>query len=197
MIQGRQRSRIKEWYKKLSHKWQETSGASFIDFVVVFLILMIVVSAVFEYIRIQIVGNNLRDSFERAVLTVSAENHDEVYAGFREVEEIGGLYEGGSAGGGEKEEIPEWIPLRDLGDVEGELEELLYLEQEGAAYKSNKDRYKIMNIQVDVRNHYESDRQKYEVRGTIMIRIPIYFLEMKIVDAEIPIKIRTAYTGKY
>ena len=197
MIQGRQRSRIKEWYKKLSHKWQETSGASFIDFVVVFLILMIVVSAVFEYIRIQIVGNNLRDSFERAVLTVSAENHDEVYAGFREVEEIGGLYEGGSAGGGEKEEIPEWIPLRDLGDVEGELEELLYLEQEGAAYKSNKDRYKIMNIQVDVRNHYESDRQKYEVRGTIMIQLPVHFLGMKIVDAEIPIKIRTAYTGKY
>lgn len=197
MIKGRRQNQSKRWYQKISYKWKETSGASFIDFVVVFLIFMIVVSVVFEYIRVQIVGNNLRDSFERAVLTVAAENHDEVYAGFREVEEVGGLYEGGSAGGGEKEEIPEWIPLNDLGDVEGELEELLYLEQEGVAYKSNKDRYKIMDIQVDVRNRYESDRHKYEVRGTINIQIPVHFLGMKIVDAEIPIKIRTAYTGKY
>lgn len=178
-------------------KLKEQEGSGVIEAVVLFLFAMILLSVLFEYIRIQILANGVRDSFERAVLTVASENYNEVYAGFREVEYMGGIYEGGPEGGGYAGEIPEWLPLNDYGNVAEELQELLNLEIEESLYINVKDNYTLDNIQVEIRNNSFESAGRYEIKGMIKMHIPIYFSGIKVMDTTIPVGIKTAYTPKY
>lgn len=183
----------------MKSKINEREGSGVIEAVVLFLFTMLLLSVIFEYIRVQILANGVRDNFERAVLTVASENYDEVYAGFREILYTGGIYEGGPEGGGNTDEVPEWVPINDYGNIEEELQELLLLEldEEVGTYSNTKDNYFLDNLEVEVRNNSMQASGRYEVRGTIQLSVPVYFTGMKVMDITIPINIKTAYTPKY
>ncbi len=183
---------------KLINKIKTKDGSGIIDGVIILLFCMLLLSIAFEYLKVQIIAYGIRDNFERAVLTVASENYNEVYAGFREIEYTGGVYEGGPAGGGNIEEIPEWLPLNDYGNVIDELQELLNLEQtEDETYVSENDNYVVDNMIVEVRDYSSDAGGRYEIRGVIRLHVPLYFVKIKITDIELPIKIKTAYTPKY
>lgn len=185
--------------KRLKYKVNEKEGSGVIEAVVLFLFAMLLLSVIFEYIRVQILANGIRDNFERAVLTVASENYDEVYAGFREILYMGGIYEGGPEGGGDIDEEPEWVSINDHGNVEEELQELLKLElkEDTDTYANIKDNYYIENIEVEILNYSHEASGRYEIRGTIQLRLPMYFSGIKVMDISFPINIKTAYTPKY
>lgn len=186
-----------KWIQLLKEKIREKKGSGLMEAVILFLVTMMFFSVAFEYLRIQMVANNIRDAYERAILTVASENYNEVYAGFREEDFIGGVYEGGSGGGGKLGELPEWISLNDYGSVGEELEELLVLKRDDGGYTSDKDKYTLRDIEVQVKEGGASTSGKYEVKGEITMEIPIYFASVKITQAEIPLKVKTAYTPKH
>ncbi|BCJ98405.1 hypothetical protein [Anaerocolumna chitinilytica] len=183
--------------KRLQRKLIDKKGFGLIEAVVIFLFVMILISVAFEYLRVQIIANGVRDSFERASLTVAAENYNEVYAGFREEYNIGGFYDGGPAGGGNQDEVPEWVAINDYGDVEDELRDLLKLKEVDNAIKNDKDNYTLENIQVEVNNSSVNAGGRYEIRGKLKLILPLHFAGVKIMDINLPVSIQTAYTPKY
>jgi hypothetical protein len=184
--------------KRLKGLLKDKSGSGELMIVVLFMIGMIVFSVAFEYIRVQIYASNIRDSFERAIRAVASENYNEVYAPFRELESSGGEYVGGAAGGGNRNETPEWIPMNDIGDVHDELLELLTLEEQLENDKLIGDyKYELSDIEVYVKNAAASASGKYEVQGYIKVKLPIYFLGVIEQNVTFQLKVKTAYTAKY
>ncbi|BCN29536.1 hypothetical protein [Anaeromicropila herbilytica] len=190
----------KQKQSPILHKILDKGGGTTVEIAVLFIIGIMLLSVAYEYLRIQITANNIRSSYERAILTVAIDNYNDVYAGVREMKELGGEYEGGPGDGEEEGTTPEWVPLNDYGNVQEELKELLDLEEEGdkdISYYSETDKYRLSNITVLVRNAENTESNKYEIKGTVDASIPIYFGNVHITDAKLPIKVTTAYTAKY
>lgn len=187
--------------KHITHSFRDLlkqkDGWSVIEIAVIFFIGMIFLSVSYEYFRVQITANNIKDAYERAILTVAMNNYNEVYAGFREEKPVGGEYEGGPAGGGNVDETPEWVPIHDYGNVTEALQELLSLEEGENSIYSETEEYSLSDMNIQVRNAEDTERNKYEVIGNVKMKIPLYFGNIKVKDIEIPIKVRTAYTAKY
>lgn len=184
--------------KRMRSFLRDQRGSGELMIVVLFMVGMILFSVVFEYIRVQIYASNIRDSFERAIRTVASENYNEVYAPFRELESSGGEYAGGAAGGGNRNETPEWMPMNDIGDVRDELLELLSLEEKSAGNLLVGDyEYELSDIVVYVKDAAVSGSGKYEVEGRIQVKLPIYFLGAIERKVSIQLKVKTAYSAKY
>lgn len=181
--------------QRLNKKLQDNTGAGEINAVIIFLILMIFFSILFEYIRIQIYASNIRDSFERAILTVASENYNEVYAGFREIEVIGGEYIGGPAGGGNKAELPEWVPMNDMGNVTDELMNLLAMDTAGNGNMPT-GKFSITDIMVYIKDGY-SGSGRYEAKGSMKLKLPVYFLGVIERNIELELEVKTGYSAKY
>lgn len=173
---------------------KKKEGFGMLSCVIVMLVGMIFLSIFCEYIKVTIITSNLKDAYERAILTVASENYNEVYAGFREIKNIGGEYQGGPESG--LDEAPEWVTLHDYGDVSEELMELLNLIDNDTFLYSNEDEYSISNFKIEVKDMLLTTR-KYEVKGNAKISIPLYFANQKIYDIQMTIRVSTAYTPKY
>ncbi|MGB8454364.1 MAG: hypothetical protein WCD89_18795 [Anaerocolumna sp.] len=178
-------------------KLKEKSGVGVIHAAIIFLISMLLLSVLYEFIRIQIVANNIRDSYERAILTVGSENYNEVYSGFREYDYTGGEYQGGPYSRSNIDEMPEWEALNDYGNISEELMELLFLIEKDNTLVSEKDGYELSDIQVLVNNAEYAASGKYEIKGTITMTVPIYLSKVQVTNVEIPLRVMTAYTPKY
>lgn len=180
--------------KKIFWLLKKKEGFGMLSCVIVMLVGMIFLSIFCEYIKVTIITSNLKDAYERAILTVASENYNEVYAGFREIKNLGGEYQGGPESG--LDEAPEWVTLHDYGDVSEELMELLNLIDNDAFLYSNDDEYSISNFKIEVKDMLQTTR-KYEVKGSAKISIPLYFANQKIYDIQMTIRVSTAYTPKY
>lgn len=182
---------------KIRKKLKEKNGVGVIHAAIIFLISMLLLSISYEFIRIQIIANNIKTSYERAILTVGSENYNEVFSGFREYDYIGGEYQGGPYSRDNAEVMPEWEALNDYGNIGEELMELLFLIDKDNALVSEKDGYELSDIQVLVNNAVYASSGKYVIKGTIVMTMPIYLNKVKVTNIEIPLKVKTAYTPKY
>lgn len=171
---------------------KQDEGSTVIDVAVWVLVILIIFSVVFEFIRVQIISYNLKDTFENAVKTVVSENYNEVYAGFRESIAIGGQYEGGPEGASGDEEEPEWIDLNDYGDVEQEITELLCVE----SLETGDGSYSISSIKIKVQNASESESGKYEINGSMKVTVLIRIVGIT-VKASVPIRVKSVYNEMY
>lgn len=181
-----------EVVKKIKQVLKQNDGSTMIDVAVWVFAMLIIFSVVFEYIRVQIICYNLKDTFENEIQTVLSENYDEVYAGFRESMAIGGQFQGGPEGASDDEEEPEWIDLNDSGDVEQEIEELLALD----SLEDPNGSFEIKDIKVRVRNGKDSDTGKYEASGSMKIVVPLTIIGVT-VKASVPVKTKIIYNEMY
>lgn len=176
---------------EISQKLNEKKGSTVIDVAVLFFVGMLLLSVGIEYLRVQLIAYNVKDSFENAVKTVAEENYNEVYSGFREGIEAGGQFQGGPEGANQDEDMPEWVNLNDKGDVTGELEQLL-----GISDLNKGKGYAIRDIEIKVRNADESEYHQYEVNGRMQIIIPIHIVGFS-VNAKVPVSVRNVYEKMY
>ena len=188
---------LTDFLDKTRKKIKEKGGMGVIHAAIIFLTSMLLLSVVYEFIRIQIVANNIKDSYERAILTVGSENYNEVYSGFREYDYTGGVFQGGPYSRSNIDAIPEWEALNDYGNISEELMELLSLIPKDNTLTNEKDGYELSEIQVLVNNAVYAASGKYEIKGTIVMKMPIYLSKVKVIDIEIPLRVSTAYTPKY
>ncbi|SES65335.1 hypothetical protein [[Clostridium] polysaccharolyticum] len=177
---------------KMRQILKKNDGSTVIDVAVWVLVMLIIFSVAFEYIRVQIICYNLKDTFENEIQTVLSENYDEVYAGFRESRAVGGQFEGGPEGAAEDNEEPEWIDLNDSGDVEQEIEDLLAMD----SLEDPNGSFEIRDIKVKVRNGSDTDTGKYEVNGSMKVLVPIKIVGIT-VKTSVPVKTKIVYNEMY
>jgi len=63
-------------------KFKDKSGNAIILACAVVIGLLLISSAIMEYIRLTIIANGVRDALQASVISVSTQNYDEAYLGY-------------------------------------------------------------------------------------------------------------------
>ena len=105
---------------------------------------LILACVTFEYMRLMIVAQGVRDSVQSAIVDVATENWDEAYAGLREG------YSGGYQLAGSS-----WSQNVTSGNVYARLQDVLGIEYEGGQYvkySGENLEYRLYDLHLDVEN---------------------------------------------
>ena len=162
--------------------------------IVIVLVIVLIACAIFEYVRLNIIAQGVRDAMQSAVISVAAENYDDVYAALREG------YSGGYSYGGSS-----WNERLDLSDVYGRLDGLLGLRRESGIhvkYTGDVVEYRLSNLNVNIINapFAPSDRnaaQKFLAEATIELEVPLSFGWSALPPMHITVKCKAGYTPKF
>ena len=158
--------------KKLKRIFKSKRGNSYPLAIAVALAIVIVTTAGFEYMRLMLIAQGVRDGVQSAIISVATENYDDVYASLREG------YSGGyvNTGGGFNEQL-------DLGDVYGRLAGVLGLQSENGyyvKYTGDMVEYRLSDLSINIINSpfAPSDRdgaQRFLAEATIRLEVPLSF----------------------
>ncbi len=179
---------------KLKRIIKDKKAGSYPLAICIALAIVIISCGVFEYIRLMVIAQGVRDGVQSAILSVATENYDDVYAALREG------YSGGYAnyGSGFDEQL-------DLGDVYGRLDSLLGLKREGARhvkYTSGVMEYRVSGLNVNVINapFAPSNRdgaQKFLAEATIYLEVPLSFGWSALPPMTITLKCSAGWTPRF
>jgi len=156
--------------------------------------IVIISCGAFEYMRLMLVAQGVRDGVQSAIISVATENYDDVYAALREGYSGGYVY----GGSGFDEQL-------DLGDVYGRLDGVLGLRREGVyhvKYIVDAMEYRVSNLNVVVINapFAPSDRdaaQKFLAEATIVLEVPLSFGWSSLPPMKITLNCKAGYTPKF
>lgn len=157
--------------------------------------LILIFSAVSEYMRLQLIAKGVRDALQTSVISVATQNYDDVYNGLRE----------GYSGGYTLSSSDKWESKIDTGDVYDYLDNLLGLEKDGAyhikiigkeaEYKLSELRVKIINTPVAPSN--TDSLQKFQAEAYIHLEVPLSFGGDKLPPLQMNLKVKAGYTPKF
>lgn len=151
-------------------------------------------TAIFEYARLMIVAQGIRDAVQSAVIDVAAENWDEAYVGIREG------YSGGYQLSGN-----EWYRNITNGNIYGRLQEVLALQYEKGQYvkyAGENVEYRLSDLAVDVSNAPLAPSNPHgisqlTVTGTITVAVPLSFGFGYLPDMKITMRFQSVYIPKF
>ena len=157
--------------------------------------IVIISCAAFEYMRLMLIAQGVRDGVQSAVISVSTGNYSDVYASIREG------YSGGyvNDGSGFREQI-------NTGDVYARLSELLGLQREGAFYVKyvggDVVEYRVSDLVVNVINAplAPTDRdeaQRFLAEATIFLEVPLSFGWSALPPMRITLNVKAGWTPKF
>lgn len=180
-------SRLKTLLKDKSGK-----GAPLILAIV--LVCIILSTAVFEYARLIIVAQGVRDAVQSAVIDVATENWDEAYAGLREG------YSGGYRLSGSY-----WYRNVTSGNVYGRLTEVLgvkYQSGKYVKYSGENTEYTLSGLTISVANaplapSDPNSISQLTVTGTITVEVPLSFGWGHLPSMKITMKFKSLYVPKF
>ena len=163
--------------------------------IVIVLGIVIISCAAFEYMRLMLIAQGVRDGVQSAIISVSTGNYSDVYASVREG------YSGGyvNDGGGFTEQL-------NTGDVYARLIELLGLRREGAFYvkyvNDNVVEYKVSNLVVNVINaplapDDRDEAQRFLAEATIFLEVPLSFGWSVLPPMRINLNAKAGWTPKF
>ena len=130
--------------KKIREVLKSKSGQGVPMILAVVLCCLILACVTFEYMRLMIVAQGVRDSVQSAIVDVATENWDEAYAGLREG------YSGGYQLAGSS-----WSQNVTSGNVYARLQDVLGIEYEGGQYvkySGENLEYRLYDLHLDVEN---------------------------------------------
>jgi len=159
------------------------------------LAIVIIACGAFEYMRLMLIAQGVRDGVQEAIISVSTGNYSDVYASIREG------YSGGyvNNGSGFNEQI-------NRGDVYARLSGLLGLRRVGGQYVKYVDgdvvEYRLYNLNVNVINapFAPSNRdaaQKFLAEATINLEVPLSFGWSNLPPMRITLKVKAGWTPKF
>lgn len=159
--------------KRLARMLHCKKGNSYPLAIAIALGIIIILFAGFEYMRLMLIAQGVRDGVQSAIISVSTENYSDVYAALREG------YSGGfvNEGSGFREQVR-------TGDIYAKLSQLLGLKRDGSSYVKYIDgdvvEYRVSNLSVRVINtpFAPSDRnavQQFRAEATIHLEVPLSF----------------------
>ncbi|MCL2189152.1 MAG: hypothetical protein FWC16_09560 [Defluviitaleaceae bacterium] len=156
--------------------------------------IVIVASAAFEYMRLLIIAQGVRDSLQSAIISVSTGNFSDVYASLREGHS-GGFVNDGS---GFREQF-------NTGDVYARLSELLGLQREGGylvKYAGGTVEYRLSNLNIQIINapfapaNRDTARQ-FLAHATIRLEVPLSFGWERLPPMRITIRCTAGWTPRF
>ncbi|MCX7748239.1 MAG: hypothetical protein N2645_15335 [Clostridia bacterium] len=124
--------------KKLSEK--HGNALPFACAIVICLLLFS--SVIMEYIRLTVISNGVRNALQAAVISVCTENYGKTYNGLRE----------GYSGGYYMTKNGEWQENFDLGDIYGEIDNLLGLDDSHTKKSGSSMEYSLSGLSVSIHN---------------------------------------------
>lgn len=154
--------------------------------------LLFLLCAMAELLRLSIIVKGVRDAMQGAVIAVATANYDEVYHGLREG------YSGGYWLYGE-----DWEENLDEGDIYGQLDALLGMENEGGYHVKPGDgtyEYRISGLSVDIVNvglRPGNAETNLEVAAGVRLEVPLSFAWAGMQAVDMEIRTRSAYMPKF
>jgi len=159
------------------------------------LAIVIISTGTFEYMRLMLIAQGVRDGVQSAIVSVSTGNYSDVYASIREG------YSGGyvNDGGGFNEQV-------NTGDVYARLASQLGLRHEGSRYVKYVDgdvvEYRVSNLNVTVINtpFAPSNRdtaQRFEATATIFLEVPLSFGWGHLPPMGMTLRVKAGWTPKF
>ena len=156
--------------------------------------IVIMSCGVYEYMRLMIIAQGVRDGVQSAIISVATGNYDDVYAALREG------YSGGyvNNGNGFNEQL-------DLGDVYNRLDGVLALSRQGSyhvKYTGSVVEYRVSGLNIVVVNapFAPSDReaaQRFLAEATIYLEVPLSFGWSNLPPMKIKLNCRAGYISKF
>ena len=178
----------------LTHIFKCKKGNSYPLAICIALAIVIISCGVYEYMRLMLIAQGVRDGVQSAIISVATENYDDVYAALREG------YSGGyvNNGSGFNEQL-------DLGDVYSRLDSVLGLSKQGAYHLKNTSgvlEYRVSNLNVKVINapfapSNPDTAQKFLAEATIYLEVPLSFGWSALPSMKINLKCKAGYTPKF
>jgi len=179
---------------KINRFFRCKKGNSYPLAIMIALVIIIIATAAFEYMRLMIIAQGVRDGVQSAIISVSTGNYSDVYASLREG------YSGGyvNNGGGFNEKVS-------TGDVYARLSELLGLQREGSRYvKYTGDvvEYRVSDLNITIINapFAPSNRdtaQKFQAEATIQLEVPLSFGWANLPPMRITLNCKAGWTPKF
>lgn len=159
------------------------------------LALVIIMSGVIEYLRLQIIANGVRDSLQSAVTSVATQNYSKVYSGLRE----------GYAGGYEISLEDIWNGSTDTGNVLENLDNTLGLSSSGSdqlKMTGSKLEYKLYDMSTSIVNvpfapGVPDNANKFTVNVKITLEVPVYFGGVELFRMKTNLNVKAGYTAKF
>ena len=159
------------------------------------LAIVIISCAAFEYMRLMLIAQGVRDGVQSAIISVSTGNYSDVYSSLREG------YSGGyvNEGSGFNEQI-------NTGDVYARLAGLLGLQKEGSHYVKYVDggviEYRVSNLNITITNapFAPTDRdgsQRFQAEATIFLEVPLSFGWGHLPPMRINLNVKAGWTPKF
>lgn len=179
---------------KLKEILKDKSGNGAPLILAIVLLCIILSTAVFEYARLMIVAQGVRDSVQEAVIDVATENWDEAYAGLREG------YSGGYRLSGSY-----WYRNVTSGNIYERLTSVLGLGPKNGKYvklSGTQVEYTLSNLSVSVTNAplAPSDPNgitQLTVTGYITVEVPLSFGWEHLPSMKITMKFKSVYVPKF
>jgi hypothetical protein len=173
---------------------RDKRGNSYILVVFIAIAVLLISYGVYEFIRLKIIAQGVRDAVQSAIISVATGNYDDTYATLREG------YSGGYAndGGGFNEKL-------DLGDVYARLDSLLGLDTAGGKHvKKTSDgvEFSVSNLTVTVANtplapFMPNAAQKFQADAVIFLEVPLSYAWSALPQMQINLKCKAGYTAKF
>ncbi|MCL2253580.1 MAG: hypothetical protein FWC09_03975 [Lachnospiraceae bacterium] len=157
--------------------------------------IVIISCGAFEYLRLMIIVQGVRDSVQSAIISVSTGNYSEVYQSLREGYSGGYVNEGSGFG----EQL-------NTGNVYSRLSTLLGLKRDGAYYikYANDDvmEYRISQLKIDIKNapftpSDPSSSQKFSAEATIFLEVPLSFGWSNLPPMQIKLNCKAGWIPKF
>ena len=180
--------------KKIQEVLKSKSGQGVPMILAVVLCCLILACVTFEYMRLMIVAQGVRDAAQSAIVDVAAENWDEAYPGLREG------YSGGYQLSGST-----WYENISSGNVYGRMRQVLGLEYDGGSYVKYSGEvmeYRVSGLRLDVRNTPLAPSNaggitQLNVTGTITVQVPLSFGWGHLAPMEITMRLKSSYVPKF
>lgn len=155
---------------------------------------LILACVMFEYMRLIIVAQGVRNSVQSAIVDVATENWDEAYSGLREGYS-GGYQFSGSA----------WIQNVTTGNVYGRLQQVLGLVCEDGRYLKYAGpdlEYCFYDLRMELENaplapSVPAEISQLNVTGTITVEVPLSFGFGHLPPMQITMKLNARYVPRF
>jgi hypothetical protein len=162
--------------------------------VVIVMVLLIIGTAGFEYIRLQVIAQGTRDAVQATITQVCTANYDRMYNGLRE-----------GYSGGYKLDQGNWSEDVDTGDLYTLLDKQLGTHGDGSGHTKmtgNKIEYSISNLSVQMTNTpFAPDNPGGETKFTgianYTLIVPLSFGWQSLPPMETNIRVVSGYTAKF
>ena len=162
--------------------------------IIVVISIMLISCSVYEYMRLLMIANGVRDAAQSAVISVATTNYDETYFGLRE-----------GYSGGYNLQGNNWVESLDVGDIYSQLDDTLGLTRQGGRhikYSGDTLEYAIWGLDVEIENapfapSNANTSSKFLAEATIELEVPFSFGFTSLPPMRITLHVKAGYTPKF